>query len=123
MSVDRWQKFVKFILRSPFLHIFNVTYIYENIDKDIAGPFLVIGTMSPTFDPFFLRLGLKESVRYVTSDLYFRNPLLAYFCEESRLYPEAKFVTDVSIVRNLLKCKNQDESIGIYPEGYRNWTG
>ena len=123
MSVDRWQNFVKFILRSPFLHIFNVTYIYENIDKYIAGPFLVIGNHVTTYDPFFLRLGLKESVRYVTSDLYFRNPLLAYFAKKVGCIPKAKFVTDVSIVRNLLQCKNQGESIGIYPEGYRNWDG
>ena len=124
MSIERWQNFVKFILKNPFLHTFNLTYIYENIDKDIAGPFLVIGNHVTTFDPFFLRLGLKESVRYVTSDLYFRNPLLAYFAKKVGCIPKAKFVTDVSIVRNLLKCKIRiKDRLAFIPKGIEIGTG
>ena len=123
MSVERWQNFIKFMMRRLLLQKFNVTYIYENIEPDISAPYLVIGNHVTTYDPFFLSLGLKESVRFVTSDLYFRNPILAYFAKKVGCIPKAKFVTDVSIARTLLQCKNQDESVGIYPEGYRDWDG
>ena len=123
MSVDRWQNFIKFMMRRLLLQKFNVTYIYENIEPDISAPFLVIGNHVTTYDPFFLSLGLKKPVRYVTSDLYFRNPILSCFAKKVGCIPKAKFVTDVSVIRTLLQCKKQNESIGVYPEGYRDWDG
>ena len=56
MSVERWQNFIKFMMRRLLLQKFNVTYIYENIEPDISAPYLVIGNHVTTYDPFFLSL-------------------------------------------------------------------
>lgn len=123
MSVAGWQNFAKFLLADIIVKRCRAEYYYKNMNADIQAPFLVIANHTTVYDPFLLSIGLKEAIYYVTSDLYFRSPILGFLAKKAGCIPKAKFISEIQIIKALIKCRDNNESIGIYPEGYRIWDG
>ncbi len=123
MSVAGWQNFAKFLLAEIIVKRCRAEYYYNNMNADIKAPFLVIANHTTVYDPFLLSIGLKEAIHYVTSDLYFRSPIMGFLAKKAGCIPKAKFVSEIQIIKALIKCRDNNEPIGIYPEGYRIWDG
>lgn len=90
---------------------------------DIEPPYILLGNHTNFFDPFIVSYFLKDHVCFVASDEYFRNAVLRGLLKLVGAIPKAKFVSDSSAVREIMKLKEQKAAIGIYPEGTRTWNG
>lgn len=123
MSVEAWHTATKLLTSRIITAWYKVRYDYIGTEKKMKAPYLILGNHTTVLDAFFVSFGLKESIRYITSDQYFRNKYVAYLASRAGCIPKAKFVSDISVIRELIHCKNAGKSVGIFPEGYRNWDG
>ena len=123
MSVESWHNATKLLTSRIVIFLCRAKYEYFGLTKAIKAPYFVVGNHNTVFDAFLVSFGLKEAVRYVTSDLYFRNKLVAFLAKKGGCIPKAKFVSDVSVIKALVKCTKEEKAVGLFPEGYRNWDG
>lgn len=97
--------------------------VLNNITNNIAAPYIVLANHTNFWDPVFVATYCKEPIHFVTSDEYFRNGILNFFFRLLGAIPKTKFLSDVETVKNIIKIKNLNGIIGIFPEGQRNWDG
>lgn len=100
----------------------NMKYSYGGIQR-LKPPYILLGNHTNFFDPFIVSYGIDNHIRFVTSDEYFRNFILRWLLKLVGAIPKAKFVSDSSAVRDIIKLKEKKAVIGIYPEGTRTWDG
>ncbi|NTV88791.1 MAG: 1-acyl-sn-glycerol-3-phosphate acyltransferase [Clostridiales bacterium] len=103
-------------------HVFDLKFETDDI-KALEPPFVVVANHTNFWDPFILSLCFREPVHFVTSDAYFRTPLLRGLLKLVGAIPKSKFVTDTNTVRGILKVVHNKGIICIFPEGRRNWDG
>ncbi len=106
-----------------FLKIrFNLRSDTKDVDH-LKPPYLVLANHTNFWDPFLVSTFLKEPVHYVTSDWWFRNPLLKILLHLVGGIPKTKFVSDLETVKSIIKIKKAHGVVGIFPEGRRTWNG
>lgn len=113
---------LKTVLGAYLRHKFNLSA--EN--PEVCGlqpPFLLLANHTNFWDPFLLSCYIPETVHYVASDEYFRNPLLNFLLRLVGAIPKSKFVSDQMTVMDILRVKRNGGVIGVFPEGKRNWDG
>ncbi len=102
--------------------IFDLKFDMENI-KGLKPPYIVMANHTNFWDPFLLSLCIPEPVHFVTSDAYFRTPLLRNLLKLVGAIPKSKFVSDTNAVKGILHVVRNNGIICIFPEGRRNWDG
>jgi len=110
------------VCRPFFYRFFNI----ERFDKELRGleaPYIILANHSDWWDPFFLMLDVAEPTHFVaTEDLFSLFPY-GLFIGRLGAIPKVKFLPDLDTVKALFKCRDLGRSIGIFPEGERNWDG
>lgn len=86
-------------------------------------PYILLGNHVTSFDPFIMAYGINHPINYVTSDAFFRNPLLRFFLNRLGCIPKTKFMSDSTAARAMLNVKKNGGIVGIFPEGARSWDG
>jgi 1-acyl-sn-glycerol-3-phosphate acyltransferase len=110
------------ILRPLFDHFFNVTETGD-IPWDLEGPYVLLANHSNWWDPFFLMLRTKRPLYFVaTEDLFSLFPYSLFIARLGAI-PKVKFLPDLDTVKTLFRVRDQGHSVGIFPEGERNWDG
>lgn len=86
--------------------------------------FLVISNHQTSFDQFFLGLGFKKHLYYVTNDDIFSNgfvsKLISFLVKP---IPIKKGTADVKAVMDCMRIAKEGGSIAIFPEGNRTYSG
>lgn len=123
MSVENWQKFARWAAGKSIIRYCRAEFLYDDKIGGLDSPFLIIANHTTVTDPFLLSIGLNRTVYYVTSDLYFRKPLLRFLAKKVGCIPKAKGVSDFHLIKTLTEHVRKGHCIGIYPEGYRIWDG
>lgn len=86
--------------------------------------FLVVSNHQTTFDQFFLGLGFKKLLYYVTNDDIFSNgfvsKLISFLVHP---IPIKKGTADVKAVMDCMRVAKEGGSIAIFPEGNRTYSG
>lgn len=100
----------------------NLEYECDGIDG-IEPPYLLFANHTNFYDPFILAYKIPYPVRFVTSDEFFRNPLLRFLLYLVGAIPKTKAMSDSITVKSIIKAKKGKRVIGIFPEGKRNWDG
>jgi 1-acyl-sn-glycerol-3-phosphate acyltransferase len=117
-----FNKFLKLTLGNYLKLLFD--YRIENMQlKGLKPPYVILANHTNFWDPFLLSMCVPEPVYFVTSDAYFRNPLLKYLLKLVGAIPKTKLVSDPLSVRGIIEVVRSNGVIGIYPEGRRNWDG
>lgn len=114
------------ILRAPlrlYLKRKLNTNIMQNEAKDDQGPFLIVGNHVTNYDPLFALAYLKPLVRYVAASNNYDNRLKRFLFQLARVIPINKKTSDLRTIRLILKEVKEGSSIGLFPEGGRNWDG
>lgn len=114
--------FLRFTLGNWVKWKFRVHYNTTAIEG-LKPPFLLIGNHSFNWDAFIISLPFHHPVHFVSSDEYFRSPIIGMLFKAIGGIPKAKNVRDTSTVRTMLALKKHGVIFGIYPEGNRNWDG
>jgi 1-acyl-sn-glycerol-3-phosphate acyltransferase len=116
-------KFLRFVLRIYFKYRYKITANTKKA-KNIKGPFLIMANHINNWDPFFINAFVDEPIHYVASDEQFRNPIKGFFLTHIvGAIPKKKFVSDMESVKAVIKLVRSGHSVGIFPEGQRNWDG
>lgn len=117
-----FNKFLKITLGNYMKLLFD--YSIENSQlKGLKPPYVIIANHTNFWDPFLLSMCFPEPVYFVTSDAYFRNPVLKHLLNLVGAIPKTKSVSDPMSIRGIIEVVRSNGVVGIFPEGRRNWDG
>lgn len=122
MAGTLFNKFLKLILGSYMRYLFG----YRISNGQISGlkpPYIVIANHTNFWDPFMLSMCIPGPVHFVTSDAYFRNPVLKFLLRYVGAIPKTKSVPDMQSIKHILYVAKSNGVVGIFAEGRRNWDG
>jgi 1-acyl-sn-glycerol-3-phosphate acyltransferase len=117
-----FNKFLKLTLGGYMKLLFG--YKIEN--GELAGlkpPYIVLANHTNFWDPFLLSMCFPDPVYFITSDAYFRSPVLKQLLKLVGAIPKTKNVADPQSIRGILEVVKSGGIVGIFPEGRRNWDG
>ncbi len=117
-----FNKFLKLTLGSYMRHLFGYKIINAQI-KGLKPPYIVIANHTNFWDPFLLSMCIPYPVHFVTSDAYFRNPVVKFLLRYVGAIPKTKSVSDPRSIKYILSVVKSNGVIGIFAEGRRNWDG
>jgi 1-acyl-sn-glycerol-3-phosphate acyltransferase len=106
-----------------FLESISEIEVEINDTKKLKPPYVILSNHVNNLDPFFINAYVDKPISYLASDEYFRNPILKNLLKFTGAVPKTKFKSDFSAVKELIKMKNNNRIIGIFPEGKRSWDG
>jgi 1-acyl-sn-glycerol-3-phosphate acyltransferase len=113
----------RFILGAYLKVRFRMEANYNEI-KYLKGPYVILGNHTNNWDPFMVSIYIKEPIHFVTGEGNFKNPFLRWaLLNLVGAIPKTKFMPDSTTIRQIIKVKNSNGIIGIFPEGQRNWHG
>lgn len=92
----------------------------ENFCED--GPALVCGNHVTSLDVLFIAAKSKNAVRWMAKDSLFKFPPLAWLILKLGGYPLNKGTGRASAAKTAIRLIQQDQIIGIFPEGHRKKT-
>ncbi len=117
-----FNKFLKFTIGNYMKFLFDYSIENEQL-KGLKPPYVIIANHTNFWDPFLLSMCIPEPVYFVTSDAYFRNPLLKCLLTLVGAIPKTKLVADPLSIRGIIEVVRNNGVIGIFPEGRRSWDG
>jgi len=106
-----------------FVRIFRIKANINDEIKKQKGPYLLLSNHVGTYDPFFVGYFLESFPHYVSSEAVIKDSFLGYFLKKLGVIAKKKNVRDSRLIRNLIKARDENKVIGLFPEGVRTWTG
>ena len=109
----------------PYLEIlYRPSYVRDPKVRDLKPPFLVLGNHPSTWDPFHLaRVMHPFRINFLTSNLFFRHPLVGFLLRGVGAIPKIQFRSDAKALKTMLQVIGLKGIIGIFPEGTRSADG
>lgn len=114
---------VRLILGTYLKYAFRVKWEGLSEVKQLTAPYVLLGNHTNFWDPFLVASPITQPVHFVTSDEYFRSPILKWLLGLVGAIPKMKFVSDSETVKDIIRVRKQNGIVGIFPEGRRNWDG
>ena len=110
---------------SPFLRLIcKIKYKIKVERCKDKRQLLVVSNHQTTFDQFFVGLGFKRHLYYVTNDDLFSNGFVSWLIDFLvKPIPIKKGTTDVKAVMDCMRVAREGGSIAIFPEGNRTFSG
>ncbi len=101
---------------------------YIHIDRSamdgIKSPYIVLANHTSNFDPALVQVAIgNDACRFMTSNYYFRLPLLGYILRKWGAIAKIQFSPDLRAMRGALKILTHGGVVGIFPEGRRSIDG
>lgn len=115
-------KLLKFPLRLYLKWKLRIHIVRNEAKKD-KGPYLVVGNHVTNYDPLIILAYTKPLIRFVAASNNYDHWLKRFFFRVARVIAINKKTQDVRTIRQILAEVKQGSSIGVFPEGGRNWDG
>ncbi|MDF2501091.1 MAG: 1-acyl-sn-glycerol-3-phosphate acyltransferase [Anaerosporomusa subterranea] len=93
----------------------------ENIPK--TGGAVIASNHISLLDPPVLGVALPRRVHFMAKKELFANPVFAWVIEKLNAFPVQRGTADRVAIRKALSLLEQQELLGIFPEGTRSKTG
>jgi len=106
-----------------FTKIFGIRARLPKEVKNLKPPFLLLSNHIGLFDPFVVGYFLKYRVQFVSSDAPFHTPFMRWFLSNLGVIKKKKNIRDTQMIRDLITVIKRGNSVGLFPEGTRSWTG
>ena len=105
------------VLKRKYKKKYNVSFD-KSIAKDIKGPAIVIATHTSDVDHFISAINLYPlRPTYIVSEHFMHNPKTAKFLKLMHVIPKKMFTPDATTIIKILRAKNENAVIVIFPEG------
>ena len=105
------------VLKRKYTKKYGITFD-KNIVKDIKGPAIVVATHTCDEDHILSALTLYPiRPTYIVSEHFMRNPKTAKLLKLMHVITKKMFTPDVSTIVNVMRAKNENAVIVIFPEG------
>src|SRR5215475_5059838 len=116
-------RFLKLIGRPLFKVLFTVEYHgLENVPE--TGRVIVAGNHPSYLDPLLVALPIKRTIRYMAWDGLFKVPLLGMLIKALGAFPvDVRKGKGDAAFREALRVLENDNALGIFPEGQRSDLG
>ena len=109
--------FVYAALKRKYTKKYGITFD-KSIVKDIKGPAIVVATHTCDVDHILSALTLYPiRPTYIVSEHFMHNKSTARLLKLMHVITKKMFTPDVSTIRNVLRAKNENAVIVIFPEG------
>jgi 1-acyl-sn-glycerol-3-phosphate acyltransferase len=116
-------RFITYLFFIVFSKFYRIKKTMPAEVKKLKPPYLVLSNHVGFWDPFVVGNFLPHFVHFVSSDAAFRNKLQRFFLTRLGTIPKKKNMRDTKVIRDILNVIAQGESVGIFPEAVRNWSG
>ncbi len=104
-------------LKNKYTKKYGITYDNE-IVKNIKGPAIIVATHTSDIDHIISALTLYPiRPTYVVSEHFMHNPSTARLLKMMHVITKKMFTPDVSTILNIMRAKNENAVIVIFPEG------
>ena len=110
-------------LSRPLLHIYNKINVYNLPQPFPEGRLVISGNHTCWIDPFWISSVVPRQVRYLAKEELFKNPILKSLFMGAGAYPVKRGAPDRKAIKFMLDTLNNDNIVGIFPEGTRNKDG
>ena len=108
---------VVYAVKKKYIKKYNISFDKE-IVKDIKGPAIVVATHTCDEDHILSALTLYPiRPTYIVSEHFMKNPSTAKLLKLMHVITKKMFTPDVSTIRNIMRAKNENAVIVIFPEG------
>ena len=109
--------FVYMALKRKYTKRYGIKFD-RSVAKDIKGPAFVVATHTCDQDHILSALTLYPlRPTYVVSDHFMRDPKTARLLKLMKVIPKKMFSADVSTIISIMRAKNENAVIVIFPEG------
>ena len=106
-----------------YTHIFNIRKNISPEVKNLKAPYLLLSNHMGTWDPFVIGYFLDDPIHFVSSDAVFRDRFMRFLLTRMGVIPKKKNVRDTRVIRIMLAVIKSNNSVGLFPEASRSWTG
>lgn len=90
----------------------------------IKPPYIVLANHTSNFDPALVQVAIgNDACRFMTSNYYFRLPLVGYILRKWGAIAKIQFSPDLRAMRGALTVLAHGGVVGIFPEGRRSVDG
>ena len=108
---------VVYAVKKKYIKKYNISFD-KDIVKDIKGPAIVVATHTCDEDHILSALTLYPiRPTYIVSEHFMKNPSTAKLLKLMHVITKKMFTPDVSTIRNVMRAKNENAVIVIFPEG------
>lgn len=97
--------------------------IKTNPLSKVKGSYLIIGHHVSEYDAVFVNIASSKLVRFLVGDANMDTSWKRWLFNLLGMVPFRKKKSDMKSIRALMRLTKQDNPIGLYPEGGRNWDG
>ncbi|MBN1910192.1 MAG: 1-acyl-sn-glycerol-3-phosphate acyltransferase [Pirellulales bacterium] len=84
---------------------------------------VIISNHTCPFDPAFIALGVNRVMRWMVAREYCEHPFMGKFLRPFGVIPTNRAGADTAATKQIIRCAQQGELVGLFPEGRINDTG
>lgn len=106
-----------------FTFIYRIKKKLPKEVKKLNAPYLLLSNHVGFWDPFLAGHFLPKFTHFVASDAAMRNKTIRFLLTSLGTIPKKKNIRDTQVIRDIISVIKQGESVGIFPEAVRNWSG
>ncbi len=102
----------------------RVIQIERSAMNGLKPPYIVLANHTSNFDPALVQVAMgNDACKFMTSNYYFRLPLIGYILRKWGAIPKIQFSPDLRALRGALNVLAHGGVVGIFPEGRRSVDG
>lgn len=115
--------FLRLTLGPYLCRRYNLATVGREKVTALKPPFVVMANHGCVWDPFFVNNYVPHPIHYVVSDSNFRSRLMDFGLSLVGSIPKTKVMSDLETVKNIVRVKDRNGIVGIFPEGQSTWDG
>jgi len=116
--------FVKVVIKSYLLRVFEVEYVFGEIDIKKGDPYFLIGNHVLLSDAFFRNFAIKGyAVPVVNSFVYTNKMQKILITKFGDSIVKRKGQSDIQTIKDIKKYIKEGRPVAIYPEGNASYFG
>lgn len=113
---------VKFICNIVIRVIFKIRVI-GGADFPEKGPVIIYSNHKSMWDPIIIGCLVKRPVFFMAKEELFRIPVLGFIIKNIHAFPVKRGIPDRKAIKKALEVLNNNQVLGIFPEGTRSRDG
>jgi len=113
---------VKFICNIVIHIIFKIRVI-GGADFPERGPVIIYSNHKSMWDPIIIGCLVKRPVVFMAKEELFRIPVLGFIIKNLHAFPVKRGIPDRKAIKKALEVLNNNQVLGIFPEGTRSKDG
>ena len=113
---------VKCLIKPLFNLLFYVKVEgLENLPKQ--NGYIVCGNHARAIDPILIGVNLPQKVHFMAKSELFKNKIMGLIVRGLGAFPIKRGEADLKSIKTSLRLLQNNQNIGIFPEGTRNFSG